>query len=385
LNNRDLASDTAPANISNWRSAIHNRWAFHHVDRILSVGQVDNDPANIIPLESAPGSLRGRTLRNLVLATTGTDAIVVLQDGKVVLERYSRGNEANRPHILMSATKSVMGLLAGILTAKGIFDTEALVSAYLPEMAHTAYQGATIRHLLDMRTGVELDSVQLQRYESAINWGPHANGQSGEGLASFYQGMTAPLRPHGGPFRYVSANTDLLGWAIERATGLTIASLLSSELWKPLGAQSPAFLTLDRKGLARSTGGLCVTARDFARLGQLLIDEGRSGSRQIVPLGVIEDIVGNGDANAWKIGEWGKAFAAISTDMRYRSGWYIDDRKPKTIFAMGIYGQNLFVDLANRIVVAKLSSWNKPIDYGRLWLTHRGYERLQRALIRESP
>jgi CubicO group peptidase (beta-lactamase class C family) len=172
----------------------------------------------------------------------------------------------------------------------------------------------------------------------------------------------------------------LLGWAIERATGQTIAALLSARLWKPMGAEDRAYITLDRKGLARCAGGLCATARDFARLGQLIVDNGQRGARQIVPAPVISDITDNGDADAWKNGEWGKSFASISTNMRYRSGWYLVDDQPKTMFAMGIHGQNLFIDRANRIVVAKLSSWKQRIDYVPLWATHRGFERLQRKL-----
>jgi CubicO group peptidase (beta-lactamase class C family) len=92
---------------------------------------------------------------------------------------------------------------------------------------------------------------------------------------------------------------------------------------------------------------------------------------------VISDIANNGDADAWRNGEWGKSFASISTNVRYRGGWYLVDDQPKTMFAMGIHGQNLFIDRANRIVVAKLSSWKQRIDYVPLWATHRGFERLQ--------
>ena len=72
------------------------------------------------------------------------------------------------------------------------------------------------------------------------------------------------------------------------------------------------------------------------------------------------------------------------TNMRYRSGWCLVDDRPKTMFAMGIHGQNLFIDRANRIVVAKLSSWKQRIDYLPLWATHRGFERLQRTLAQRE-
>jgi len=152
-------------------------------------------------------------------------------------------------------------------------------------------------------------------------------------------------------------------------------------LWKPMGAEDDAYISVDRKGLARCAGGLCATARDFARLGQLIVDSGRRGSRQIIPEAVIDDIVGNGDRDAWRNGQWGKSFQAISKNMRYRSGWYLVDDRPETMFAMGIHGQNLFVDRANKIVAVKFSSWSKPIEHLPLFLTHRGFDRLRRKLI----
>ena len=376
-----LQSNPTKADLSNWRSPLHSRWAFRHVDEIIATAPVANDPTDVSVLEPASRGLGGSLLRKLVLNSIRTDAMVVLRDGKLVFEWYARGNDAHTPHILMSATKAVMGLLAGMLHASGDINLDAPVSTYVPEIATTAYQGATLRNLLDMRTGIILDAGQQREYDIATNWDPVAAGERDADLVSFLQNLTVARKPHGGPFSYISANTDLLGWAIERATGQKVAALLSALLWKPMGAEAAAYMTLDRKGLARCAGGLCATARDFARLGQLIVGGGRRGAREIIPASVIGDIVNNGDADAWKNGQWGKAFASISKNMRFRCGWYLVDDQPKTMFAMGIYGQNLFIDQTNRIVVAKLSSWKSRIDYLPLWVTHRGFERLQRALM----
>jgi CubicO group peptidase (beta-lactamase class C family) len=201
------------------------------------------------------------------------------------------------------------------------------------------------------------------------------------GLHEFY----SQIKPSGGSkddtFRYVSANTDLLGWAIESATGRTFNSLLSDLLWKPMGAENEAYMTVDKDGAPRCTGGLCATARDFARIGQLIIDGGIRDSKEIVPMSLIEDILKNGDHNAWKNGQWGKLFAPISKKMCYRNGWYIINDQPQIMFAMGIYGQNLFIDRANKIVIAKFSSWKKPTDYLALPLTHYMVKRIRVSLI----
>jgi CubicO group peptidase (beta-lactamase class C family) len=201
------------------------------------------------------------------------------------------------------------------------------------------------------------------------------------GLHEFFTGLKHSKKSIDDSFRYVSANTDLLGWAIESATEKKINILLSELLWKPMGAQNEAYLTVDKDGSPRCTGGLCMTVSDFARIGQLIIDDGIFDSNEIVPMSLIVDISKNGDHEAWKNGQWGKAFAPISKNMCYRSGWYIINDQPPIIFAMGIYGQNLFIDKANKIVIAKFSSWKKPTDYLALALTHHMVKKIRKSFI----
>jgi CubicO group peptidase (beta-lactamase class C family) len=182
---------------------------------------------------------------------------VILHDGAVVFEAYDQGLTPHAPHIIMSATKSIVGLVAGILQGAGDLDVDAPVTRYLPEMRATAYEGATIRHLLDMRTGIDFDERQMRAYAVATNWDPLPDGETTQGLTAFFQSRTSPHKPHGGPFKYVSANTDLLGWAIERATNKSFAALVSDLLWKPMGAEDAASITLDRQGL-RAAPAACA-------------------------------------------------------------------------------------------------------------------------------
>jgi CubicO group peptidase (beta-lactamase class C family) len=377
----------ASADLSNWRSSPINRWAFHHVKEIIpSAGIAAPGETWMLPADAAPAlgdfKLTGETGETLplkgVLAATSTDAMVILHRGRIVFEHYAGGNGPHTPHILMSATKSVIGLIVGILVERGALDPEAQVSRYVPEIADTAYAGATVRQLIDMRTGVALGPRQLNAYDTASGWVP-AKG-SKQGLHAFFAQMTAPRRDHGGPFAYVSANTDLLGWVSERAAGQSFAALAQSLLWGPMGAEDGAYITLDPKGAPRCTGGLCATARDFARIGQLMADGGRREDRQVAPRGWIEDICRNGDHTAWADGEWGKLFSFAANRMSYRSGWYVIDDAPQILFAMGVYGQNLFIDRANGIVVAKLSSLSKPVDYAAITLTHRAISQIFKLL-----
>ena len=390
-----MSSEPSPssADLSNWRTAPFSRWAFRNIRSILPVAEIDNAPGSAWAFQARPCSFDGFGVKlpngatldlQGFLTRTATDGLIVLHQGKIAFEFYDGGLDRDTPHILMSATKSITGLIAGILADRGELDVDAEVTTYVPEVAATAYRGATVRQLLDMRAGVVLDAGGLQAYADASGWEPLPVGATAD-LHRFYETMRAKATPHGGPFAYVSANTDLLGWVIERATGRSFASLVGTLLWKPMGASGESFITVDAKGAPRCTGGFCATLRDFARLGQLVLSGGRRDSHQIVPESWIEDIRHHGDAEAWREGQWAGSFAAISRNMHYRSGWYVIDDAPQLMFAMGIHGQNLFVDAANQMVIAKLSTWAQPVDGQSIWLTHKAVAEFARCLAGGGP
>lgn len=372
-----------PADLSNWRTQPFNRWAFQHVGALIATAEIANDPARIWSLPRAPRSFGEFQLRTgaseldwaRFLEATATDGIMVLYQGRIVHETYANGLSEHGRHIIMSASKSVTGLIAAMLEAEGLLSFDAWVSDYIPEVAGSAFAGATVRHLLDMRTGVILNPAELQAYAAATNWDPTEQPSD---LHNFLAVLGPAARAHGGPFAYISANTDLMGWVLERVSGERFADLVSRLLWKPLGAVDAAAITLDPAGAPRTTGGVCMTLRDFARLGQLLVQNGRRDGDEIVPLEAIEDIAHGGDAEAWKTGEFAGGFGGST--MRYRTGWYVIDDAPQTLFAMGIHGQHLFVDRANQLVVAKLSSLNDPIDPRAISLTHRAVVEIRRIL-----
>ena len=144
-----------------------------------------------------------------------------------------------------------------ILVSERILDPDRQVTTVIPEVSETADKGATIRQLLDMRTGVAFDedytasSGPIVEYRKATNWHPLGPGDCPSDLRSFYQCLRAPDGKHGGRFHYVSPNSDLLGWVIERATGQRFADLMSRYIWKPMGAQHSAYITVDRLGAPR--------------------------------------------------------------------------------------------------------------------------------------
>jgi len=352
---------SANVTIANWRTSPNNRWAFHHISNLIPVVEVPNDPKYSFLLKSAAQQINSEDFQSFI-DRTDTDAIVVIQNGQVIHESYANGNDESSPHILMSVTKAVVGLVASILEHRQELDTGKSIKSILPELLNTAYQDFTLRELLDMRCGIVFDEQELLNYEAATNW----NGTQTPGLHDFFRNLPARHVQRFAPFCYLSANTDVLGWAIERATGQSFVSLLSDLLWKPMGAEYPAYFTTDSKGSPRFSGGLCASARDLAKLGLLLLNNDK------------EDLFNNGDTDAWNRGEWGRAFSPVSSHMSYRNGWYMIHDQPSLLFAMGLYGQNLFIDKSNNLVVAKFSSWKEETDYAAFGLTYATIRNLKK-------
>lgn len=349
--------------LANWRTQPYSSWAFHHVREIVPSAEIGNDPANVWVLPQG-GSLLSEEQIDTTLAGTRTDALVVIHKGRIVQELYRNGMTADDPHILMSVSKSMLGLLAGCLQDKGLLDLGAQLTDYIPELSETAYAGATVRQALDMRVGLEFSEDYLAvsgpiiAYRKAANWNPVEPGDEVPDLRSFQLMLKDRDGEHGERFHYVSPVTDLLAWVFERATGKRYADLMSEHLWKPMGAEKSAYVTVDRIGGARAAGGMCVTARDLARVGALMCQGGARNGQQVIPEAWLQDIIGNGDQDAWLKGDFHDRFDMY--DMCYRSKWYVHPGDKPLIHGMGIHGQYLFADPERDLSIAFFSSEAEP-------------------------
>lgn len=380
------ASADAGVDLSNWRTSPFNEWAFGHVDALIDCAVIAaGDEARGLP--ETPVSLYDlawiddhgqRQDLTSTLQATATDGWVVLHQGRVIHEHYAPGHGPETRHILMSVSKSVTGLIAGQLVEQGRLDPQAPVTDYVPEMAGGAYDGACVRDLLDMRVGLSMAAGQLNAYRQAMGWDPVPEGQERPTQQAFLSHLKAHATGHGGAFSYISANTDLLGWVLERAGDARFAELVSTGLWQPMGAADDALITVDSAGSARAAGGLCATTRDLARLGQLLVEGGQRAGQPIVPAAWWHDIQHNGDREAWNNGEFAAGFPGLP--MNYRSGWYVIHGESPVLFAMGIHGQHLFVDPALELVVAKVSSLAEPSDPVAIGRTLRAVNEIRRSL-----
>ena len=381
----EISPSRADTDLSNWRQSPQNHSAFHHLPSEIVTARIPGgkQPA---AFTRSPKSIDAFSLRlpngsaidlEQFLAATSTDAMVVLREGQLVYETYRNGMEPTSRHIAMSATKAVVGLLTEILAAEGMIKLDVPVTTYVPEVSGSPYAEVTARDLLDMRVAIAMEPTQEKSYARSVGWEPP--GDRKMGFQTFVTQLRGPAWQRGGAFRYHSANTDLLGWLLERATSRTVPDLISEKLWLPIAGDDAAF-TLDWDGFARSAGGLCATVRDLARLGQAILLDGAVGSRQVFPSHIASGLVSGGDRKAWSSGQWGESFSPISRNMSYRSGWYTVDGDPQILFAMGVHGQNLFIDRKSKTVMAKFSSWPEPVDGRLMWLTHAAFDEMRTRL-----
>jgi CubicO group peptidase (beta-lactamase class C family) len=382
-------TQTAPpagpgATSANWRAAQFLQWSFQHVREILPTARVSRGNGTIAEIPEEPGSVAdivvpggGTTIREVVGATY-TDGFLVMHDGRVIAEEYPSSMATDAPHALMSVTKSIVGTVAGALVDRGALDLTAPVTAYIPELAGSGYAGATVRHVLDMRSGIVFSEdyldpqSEIRRLEQCVGWSPRTDlgGPLSmyDFLVTLWQGS-----PHGGPFAYRSCETDVLGWVCERAGGLRMPELMSQLVWSRLGVEHDADISVDGAGTAVHDGGLSATMRDVARFGQMILQEGRSmtGERVLSTAWIRDTVAGDPDSR--------RAFANSPTETRMPGGMYRNQfwqpyPDGTVLLCLGIHGQMVYVNPAARLVGVKLSSWPVPQDAAMLFATLQAFD-----------
>lgn len=205
-----------------------------------------------------------------------SSALVVVHRDEVVLERVWDGHDPAAPTLSMSMAKTLVGLLVGAALDDGSLPSlDAPASRWLHEWAGDGRAHVTLRHLLQMSSG--------------LGGAKHGNDPTSDigymflGTDSLYVVAGAPrVREPGSRFEYNSIDTQALAVVLERATGRRFAEYLSERLWEPIGAGNAAVWLDDEGGLAKAFCCVLATARDWARVGLLLLHGGRAGGRQVV-------------------------------------------------------------------------------------------------------
>ena len=290
-----------------------------------------------------------------------TDGVLVLHKGKVVYERYAGALKPEKQHMSMSVTKSFFGLIGAILVAEGKLDENAKVAQYVPELKDSGFGDATIRNLLDMRTGIQYTEgymdpkSEIWTHMFAGRVLPRPPGY--QGPDNFYAFMPTVKKQgeHGAEFAYKTINTDVLGWVISRVTGKSVGQNLTERIWSKLGMEQDAYFAVDSLGTEFAGGGLNASLRDMARFGEMMRNQGRFNGQQIIPAAVVQDIAKGGDKSAFP-----QATYTTLPGWSYRNMWWVSGNEHGAYSARGIHGQAIYVDPKAEMVIARFASFPMP-------------------------
>ncbi len=352
--------------LASWRDPINVGWALRNCGFLPNVMLARSGPQRILEtgpshdIEAFEFEYEGETT-TLLEAMYGdtTDGFLVIKDGLVVYERYFDGFDAHQHHLWASATKSVTAFALGVLADRYDLDLGASPADHVTELAESAFAQCSIQQILDMVTGLSY----TEDYHEMTPGSVHADYFRRLGLVVDFDLMAIDPRTDDTPrgvrpmltrfernpavevgtvFEYQSPNVDVIGWLVERVSGLPLHCFIQRELYGSLGAEHDAFFLTDLEYTPIATGGLNTTLRDAARFGLLALDEGRSGEDQVVPEPFVRDTysLGASDRSAWS-----RSVFADPTDPRhqpdiegYRNFWWVLDASAGERIAMGFHG-----------------------------------------------
>jgi CubicO group peptidase (beta-lactamase class C family) len=340
-----------------WQTWTHEeiRWGLGNYDQIWDARVVPAGSSTRL-LEAGPsisglenGSAGGREL-DRYLKDQSVVGLLILQDGRIRLERYALGHTERDRWTSQSVAKSVTSALVGIALREGhIKSLDDAIVQYIDGLRGSAYDQVSVRQLLTMTSGVrwtegysDLDSDLARLYST--------RPAPGLSVASTYLRTLERETAPGDRWIYNTGETHLLGDLVRAATGTTLSDYLSEKIWKPYGMEVAASWILDETGAEEAGCCLQATLRDFGRFGQFVLDGGRAGDSILVADDWFADATAphaliDGDGNGYGYQWWTHADGTTS--------------------AFGIYGQTIHVDPARKMVVVLNSAWPEALDPDR--------------------
>lgn len=329
--------------------------AFRNMDQIFPVEVVER-PDRPFQFEESPRDLSGVAYEwqgtastvGAFLEKTVTTALVVVKDDAIVFEHYALGNTRESNATSMSVAKSFTSALVGIAIDEGLIDSiDDRVDRYVPALNDSGYAGVSIKHILQMSSGIGFSEVyDDQASDIILMMGQLAGGKS---IVDYAAGLESNEKP-GTKFNYASIDTNVLGMLLENVTGKTPAKYLEEKIWKKIGMESNATWGTDNYGNVLTFAWLNVTARDYAKFGRLYLNEGRWGGEQVVPATWVKESVSPGDEYLKLTDHYVPGW-----DIGYQYQWWVPAGDEGEFTGIGVWGQYVYVNRAKNFIVVKNS------------------------------
>ena len=369
------------ATMKNYRDYPFSGWTFQNMGAPLNIVMVPRG-GDIAELNQPSNQALGK---KIFIDKTGAEmtledlfkvhfarGMILIQDDKVLYEKYFDGFGPHKQHIWFSMSKSLASAALGILVEQGKIDVKKSPAHYIPELKNSGFERVTIQNLLDMATSIDFKETYTDmtsdfalKYAVAMNmgWLPGARDAQPEsteiyGVHDFLSKYIKPnkeLEP-GTDFDYNSSNADVIGWLISRVSGQPYEQFISEKIWSKLGMEHDAYFTVDRAFMPVVTGGMNSTLRDAARFALMIKNEGKVNNKQLIPsawinsaLNIDEKLKSHMTTNP-KYGE--ESWEA------YHNMWWILDSEKGEFCATGIHGQVIYINRSKNTVMVWFS--NQP-------------------------
>lgn len=333
---------------------------FRNIDRLFPVRTIpaSDQPQPLEPAADPLGPVTAQVGEKTYdmddfFALDSVTGLIVLKDGKVAYEVYQRGNGPDTRWMSMSLAKSVTSTLIGAAIADGsIAGLDAPVTDYVPTLKDSAYDGVTVGQVLEMSSGVKWDETYTDPQSDRRHLLAAQIAQQPGGLMQVMAGLPRAAEP-GAVHNYSTGETQVAGEIVTGATGKSMSDYLAEKIWQPYGMEADANWWLDSPdGHEIGGSGLSATLRDFARFGQFFLDGGVIDGQPVLPDGWTDTAglpvtLTGGDTEEYGLMWWPAWTEASIADKAY--------------LAIGIQGQNIYINPAQNVVIAMTAAQPEPL------------------------
>ena len=292
--------------------------------------------------------------------------LIIVQDNKIRLEKYGLGFDAGSRWTSFSVAKSFTSSLAGAALRDGaIKSLDDKVTTYIPDLKGSAYDDVTVRQLLTMTSGVKWNEDYTDPKSDVALFSQHKADPGVDITVSYMRRLPREV-PAGTKWLYKTGETNLIGVLVSQATGKTLSAYLSEKIWKPYGMEKEAIWMIGATG--HEVSGCCISAtlRDYARIGQFILDGGKAHGKEVLP----KDWIAQATTKQADIGAPGRGYGY--------QWWTYDDG---SFAAQGIFGQSIYIDPKRKLVIATSGNWPTATDRKVLQPAREAFFKAVRAAI----
>lgn len=352
----------------------YNRWAFQNMRMLFPTASIKHADVPVKLDRDIRGGIDDLAVKrqngeevtlDTWLHESYTDSLIVIQGDSIAWERYMNGMDANKPHQMMSVTKSFAGLLGLLAIDDDKFSEDDLVTKWVPELnASGAFGSATFGQVTDMVNSMGFSEDYADPNSGIVQYAKvigiieaPADEIAADSVYDYLSTLPKDdAYENGQIFHYQTPKADVVNWVTNRATGKPFQDYLYEKLWSKLGTDGEAYVLLDNQGTLFAGGGLNATPNDLARFAMMMLNNGRFNSQQVVPESVIAELAKGGSIDAFSNGP-SKHGVRGDGNWSYRSQWWVRGTPGHEAYtAIGVHGQFIYIDPTRNVAIVKQSS-----------------------------